>query len=44
MELLAGEALPERQVLKAQPALRGLRVLKVGPETANVFAQESTPK
>ena len=40
MELLVEPALPEQRVLKARPALRGLKALRVGPETANVFAQE----
>lgn len=42
MELLVETALPERQVLTARPALKGPKVIKVEPETANVFAQEST--
>src|SRR6266849_8820607 len=39
MELQVNAALPERRVLKARPALRGLKVLKVDPETANVFVR-----
>ena len=38
MELLVGVARPERRVLKARPVLRGLKALKVDPESANVFA------
>jgi hypothetical protein len=34
-EPLGDVALPERRVLKARPALRGLKALKVAPETAN---------
>jgi hypothetical protein len=42
MELKVDVARPERRVPKARPVLRGLKALRVDPETANVFAQEST--
>ena len=42
MELLVNVARPERRVPKARLVRRGLKALKVAPETGNVFAQEST--
>jgi hypothetical protein len=42
MELLVNAARPERRVPTARPVLRGLKALKVDPQTGNVFAQAST--
>jgi hypothetical protein len=44
MEPLVNAARPERRVPKARPVLRGLKALRVDPQSGNVLAQESPPK